>query len=72
MRSETTKLPVLHLPDRHGQFQLYLDTSKFATGSVLYQIQNGQPRPIAYASKRIWQLRIILLQTRDCDIAIIS
>ena len=32
--------PVLHLPDRHGQFQLYSDTSKFATGSVLYQIQN--------------------------------
>ena len=45
--------PVLHLPDRHGHFQLYSDTSKFATGSVLYQIQNGQPRLIAYASKRM-------------------
>ena len=45
--------PVLHLPDRHGWFQLYSDTSKFATGSVLYQIQNGQPRLIAYASKRM-------------------
>ena len=45
--------PVLHLPDRHGWFQLYFDTSKFATGSVLYQIQNGQPRLIAYASKRM-------------------
>ena len=45
--------PVLHLPDRHGCFQLYSDTSKFATGSALYQIQNGQPRPIAYASKRM-------------------
>ena len=45
--------PVLHLPDRHGQFQLNSDTSKFATGSVLYQIQNGQPRLIAYASKRM-------------------
>ena len=44
--------PVLHLPNRHGKFQLYADTSKFATGSVLYQIQNGQPRLIAYASKR--------------------
>ena len=29
--------PVLHLPNRHGQFQLYSDTSKFATGSALYQ-----------------------------------
>ena len=45
--------PVLHLPDRHGHFQLYPDTSKFATGSALYQIQNGQPRLIAYASKRM-------------------
>ena len=45
--------PVLHLPDRHGRFQLYSDTSKFATGSALYQIQNGQPRLIAYTSKRM-------------------
>ena len=45
--------PVLHLPDRHGCFQLYSDTSKFATGSALYQVQNGQPRLIAYASKRM-------------------
>ena len=45
--------PVLHLPNRHGWFQLYSDTSKFATGSTLYQIQNGQPRFIAYASKRM-------------------
>ena len=43
--------PVLHLLNRHGQFQLYSDTSKFATGSMLYQIQNGQPRLIACASK---------------------
>ena len=45
--------PVLHLPDRHGHFQLYSDTSKFATGSALYQIQNGQPRLVAYTSKRM-------------------
>ena len=47
------KPPVLHLPSRHGCFQLYSDSSKFATGSALYQIQNGQPRLIAYASKRM-------------------
>ena len=35
------------------QFQLYSDNSKFATGSALYKIQNGQPRLIAYASKRM-------------------
>ena len=45
--------PVLHLPNRPGWFQLYSDTSKFATGSVLYQIKNGQPKLIAYASKRM-------------------
>ena len=45
--------PVLHLPDRYGCFQLYSDTSKFATGSALYQIKNGQTRLIAYASKRM-------------------
>ena len=45
--------PVLYLPNRHGWFQLHSDTSKFATGSALYQIQNGQPRLIAYASKRM-------------------
>ena len=45
--------PVLHLPNRHGRFQLYSDTSKFTTGSALYQVQNGQPRLIAHASKRM-------------------
>ena len=45
--------PFLHLPDRHGRLQLYSDTSKFATGSALYQIQNGQSRFIAYVSKRM-------------------
>ena len=29
---------VLHSPDSKGRFHLYSDTSKFATGSVLYQI----------------------------------
>ena len=37
--------PVLHLPDRHGRFQLYQ--------TALYQIQNGQLRLIAYGSKRM-------------------
>ena len=32
---------------------MYSDTSKFATGSALYQIQNGQPRLTAYAIKRM-------------------
>ena len=44
---------VLHMPNSTGRFHLYSDTSKFATRSVLYQIQNGKPKLIVYASKRI-------------------
>ena len=47
------KHPVFHMPNNTGRFHLYSDTSKFATGSVLYQIPNGKPKLIAYASKRL-------------------
>ena len=35
---------MLHLPDNKGRFHLYSDTSKFATGSALYKIENGKPK----------------------------
>ena len=38
---------------RWEDFQLYSDTSKLATGSTLHQIQNSQPKLIAYMSKRM-------------------
>ena len=41
------------MPNKTGRFHLYSDTSKFMTGSVLYQIQNGKPKLIAYANKRL-------------------
>ena len=41
------------MPNREGRFHLYSDTSKFAAGSTLYQIQNGKPRLIVYASMRL-------------------
>ena len=47
------KSPVLSMPDKRGRFLLYSDTSKFATGSALYKVQNGKPMLIAYASKRM-------------------
>ena len=53
MKNRLPKPPVLHLPDKKGRFQLYSDTSKFAMGSVLYQIQNGKSRLTAYACKRL-------------------
>ena len=47
------KPPILHMPNKIGRFHLYSDTSKFATGSALYQIQNGKTKLIAYVSKRL-------------------
>ena len=41
------------MPDNIGRFQLYSDTSKYAMGSALYQNQNGKPKLITYASKRL-------------------
>ena len=41
------------MPHKTGRIHLYSDTSKFATGSTLYQIQNGTPKLIAYASNRL-------------------
>ena len=43
--------PVLIMPDKRGRFMLYSDTSKHATDCALYQVQNGKPKLIAYASK---------------------
>ena len=47
------KPPVLHMPNKTGRFHLYSDTSKFATGRTLYQIQNGKPKLTAYMSNRL-------------------
>ena len=47
------KPPVLHMPNTTGRFHLYSGASKFVTGSALYQIQNGRPKLIMYASKRL-------------------
>ena len=41
------------MPDKIERFQLHSDTSKYTRGSALYQIQNGKPKLIAYASKRL-------------------
>ena len=64
------KPPVLHLPDNKGRFHLYLDTSKFATGSALYQIQNGIPKLIAYASKSLSKAARNYSFTEMCGLAI--
>ena len=53
IKSRLQKPPILHLPDNKGRFHLNSDTSKYATGSTLYQIQNGKHKLIAYVSKRL-------------------
>ena len=53
IKQRLQKPPILHMPDKVGRFQLYSDTSKYATGCALYQIQNGKPKLIAYSSKRL-------------------
>ena len=47
------KPAVLHMLNKSGRYHLYSDTSKFTTGSTLYQIQNGKPKLIVYMSKRL-------------------
>ena len=53
IKCRLVKPPVLHMPNKTGRFHFYSDTCKFATGSALYQIKNGKPKLIAYASKRL-------------------
>ena len=53
IKCRLVRLPVLHMPNKTGRIHLYSDTSKFVTGSTLYQIQNGKPKLIAYLSKRL-------------------
>ena len=45
--------PVLRLPKADGRFILYSDTSIEGTGSSLWQIQEGKPNLIGYASKTL-------------------
>ena len=53
IKHRLVKPPVLHIPNNTCRFHLYSDSSKFATGSMLYQVQNGKPKLIAYISKRL-------------------
>ena len=47
------KATVLHMPNCEGRFIYILTLANFAAGSSLYQIQNGKPKLIVYASKRL-------------------
>ena len=53
VKERLTSPPVLHLPCATGCFILYTDTSTEGTGSSLWQIQEGKPCLIDYASKTL-------------------
>ena len=60
------------MPNHDGRFNLYSDTSKFAVGSTLYQIQNGNPKLIAYGSKRLPEAarNYLITELELCSLAI--
>lgn len=51
LKERLTTSPILAYPEPDGQMVLDTDASNFAVGAVLSQIQNGQEKVIAYASK---------------------
>ena len=70
IKQRLVKTLILHMPNCEGRFHLYLDMSKFAMGSTLYHIQNGKPKLIAYASKRLPEAVRSYLITELCSLAI--
>ena len=72
IKGRLQKPPVLHLSDSKGRFHLYSDSSKYAMGSALYQIQNGKPNLIAYESKRLPEAakNYSIIESEMCGLAI--
>ena len=72
IKSRLQKPPVLSMPDKRGRFILYSDTSKLATGGALYQVQDGKPRLIMYASKRMLEAAksYFITELEMCSLAI--
>ena len=55
IKKRLCKSPILALPTANGRFILYSDTSRTHAGSALWQIQEGHPHLIGYASKMLPQ-----------------
>ena len=72
IKGRLIKPPVLHISNTTGRFHLYSDTSKFVTGSVLCQIQNGKPKLIVYVHKRLPEAakNYSIIEVELCGLAI--
>ena len=72
IKSRLQKPPVLSMPDRKCRFLLYSDTSRLATGSTLYQFQDGKPKLISYVSKRMPEAakNYSIMELEMCSLAI--
>ncbi|GMF53574.1 unnamed protein product [Phytophthora fragariaefolia] len=53
LKQRLADTPVLHLPDFTQQMHLRTDASQFAVGGVLFQVEDGVERPIAYTSRKM-------------------
>ncbi|CAG2238861.1 Retrovirus-related Pol polyprotein from transposon 17.6,Retrovirus-related Pol polyprotein from transposon 412,Retrovirus-related Pol polyprotein from transposon 297 [Mytilus edulis] len=53
LKSKLISAPILNYPSETGQFILDTDASGHAIGAVLSQIQNGEEKVLAYASKML-------------------
>ena len=53
LKAKLVSAPVLAYPQAEGQYILDTDASNYAVGAVLSQIQDGEERVIAYASKAL-------------------
>lgn len=64
LKSALTEAPVLAFPDPKSEFILDTDASHEAMGAVLSQVQNGEERVIAYASKKFSKCEMNYCVTR--------
>jgi hypothetical protein len=53
LKAALSSAPVLHQPLKGIPFRVGTDASQFGVGAVLYQIADGRPRYIAFASKSL-------------------